>query len=96
MLDLGFVQQLIAIFVERVARGGVEDFFFDLRVDGQRGADLLDKIGFLTAVPLFLLFVLRKQRLDLVVIGFEQFDGVLGFRAGAPRFGLFGLTGAGT
>jgi hypothetical protein len=95
MLDLSFVQELIATFIERVARCRVEDFFLDLGVDGQCGTYLLEEIG-IVAVLLFLFFVLCEQRLDLVVVGFEQSDGVLGFRAGAPRFGLSGLTGAGT
>jgi len=77
VLDVGLVHQ--RVIVDRLADRGVEDFFFDLRVDRQLVADLLDQLCLLLVGVLLLdeLVEFLEQRLDGFVIGGQQRDGVL-------------------
>ena len=45
VFDLGLVHEVV--LVEGLANGGIEDLFLELRVHGQRGADLTNQLDLL-------------------------------------------------
>ena len=74
MLDLGFVENVFA--GRRRAAGGIEQLLFELGMDDQLRADLLQKS--VLAVLVLRTFVVGKELLDLAVILLEGFDRTAG------------------
>src|SRR3569832_2512867 len=84
MLDLSFVEQVLII--HGIARGGIEDFFLDLRMDGELGAYHGDELlPTLLVFFLFQLLEILEELLNLFVVFGQKRDGVLALRGGAGR-----------
>ena len=77
VLDFRFIKQIVVF--DRAARGGVEDFLFDLRVHRQRRADLRGE--FLLFLFIVGLFEFLEPLLDFAMVGLQQFQRI-------ERFGV--------
>ncbi len=70
VLDLCLLHEVF--FVDRLAAGGIEDFFFQLGVDDQFAADLANEVAL--AIFIAARFILLEEFLDLAMIELQGFD----------------------
>jgi hypothetical protein len=76
VLDLGFVEQVLAVADRSLARGGIEDLFLDLRMRGQRDADLL-RHRLLAILREAAILVFLEEIRHFLVVGLQQLDRVV-------------------